>query len=173
MGEKRKKFFSNLFLELAISLLIAFVFISYIAQAFKVEGSSMEPLIKNNERVIVNKLTYKFSKIKRGDVVVFWYPYNPNKSFIKRVIGLPNEIIEIRDGNIFVNSKKLNEPYIKEQFKSHENMEPISIPSGFYFVLGDHRNSSNDSRVGWLVPEKYIYGKALLVYWPLGRFREI
>jgi signal peptidase I len=133
----------------------------------------MEPALQNQERIIVSKITYKFKSIERGDVIIFRYPLKPNKYFIKRVIGLPGERISIKDGNVFINNKRLKEPYLKLSFKSKENSPSILIPQGNYYVLGDHRTWSNDSRNGWLVPKEYIIGKAVFRYWPFKRIGSI
>lgn len=139
----------------------------YVVQPFTVEGTSMLPTLENGQRIIVNKFLYRFRPIQRGDIVVFYYPLDPSKSFIKRVIGLPGDTIEITDGFVYVNGEKLQEPYILRKYREHEEVEPARVQLGHYWVMGDHRNGSNDSRAGWQVPEKYIYGQAFLRYWPL------
>jgi signal peptidase I len=117
----------------------------------------------------VNKFVYRFRPIERGDVVVFWYPKDPSVSFIKRVVGRPGDQVEIRRGAVFVNGQRVREDYVRMQFKDDESYAPVQVPPGYYYVLGDHRNSSNDSRSWGEVPEKYIYGKALLRFWPLSK----
>ena len=117
---------------------------------------------------MVNKASYFFSDPRRGDVLVFNPPVSSEYPFIKRVIGLPNDIVEIRDGKVFVNSVPLQEKYIKDQ--PGYDMPPKEIPENEYFVLGDNRNNSNDSHNGWTVPRKSIIGKAWFVYWPLNRW---
>jgi len=142
----------------------------YVAQPFTVEGTSMLPTLENGQRIIVNKLAYRFGDIERNDIVVFYYPLDPDKSFIKRVIGLPGDTVEIRDGNVYLNGTKLNEPYVVRRYRDRDDYSEMVVQPGHYFVLGDHRNGSNDSRSGWLVPQRYIYGRAFFRYWPPSRF---
>ncbi len=139
----------------------------YIVQPFTVEGTSMLPTLENGQRIIVNKFLYRVREIRRGDIVVFYYPLDPSKSFIKRVIGLPGDTIEISDGFVYVNGEKLQEPYILRKYREHEEVPPARVQLGHYWVMGDHRNGSNDSRAGWQVPSRYIYGQAFFRYWPL------
>jgi signal peptidase I len=154
-------------------VLFCFFLITFVAQAFRVQGASMLPLLEDNERIIVNKFGYRFHPIERGDVVVFWYPKDPSVSFIKRVVGRPGDQVEIRHGAVFVNGQKLKEDYVRMTFRDDETYAPVQVPPGYYYVLGDHRNSSNDSRSWGEVPEKYIYGKALLRFWPLSKLGMI
>ena len=122
----------------------------------------------DGERIFVNKMVYYgLPQISRGDIIVFWFPNNPNQSYIKRVIGLPGETVEVRDNHILINNQPLEEPYLdRELSHSYVNMAPVEVKKHYYFVMGDNRDHSFDSR-GWgLVPEKYIYGKAMLRYWP-------
>lgn len=163
------RFLWELLHDVSIAVLFCFFLITFVAQAFRVQGTSMQPLLEDGERIVVNKLQYRFRPIERGDVVVFWYPRDPSVSFIKRVIGLPGDMIELKEGLVYVNGKLLDEPYLKgkESFRDLSNMPATEVRSGFYFVLGDHRGSSNDSRNWGEVPEKYIYGKAVLRFWPM------
>lgn len=129
----------------------------------------MLPLLEDGERIIVNKFLYRFHPVDRGDVVVFWYPKDPSVSFIKRVIGLPGDTVELRRGSLFVNGSLVEESYLSRQFRDTDTYPPIQVSKGYYYVLGDHRNSSNDSRSWGEVPEKYIYGKAFFRFWPLSK----
>jgi signal peptidase I len=140
-----------------------------VAQAFRVQGTSMQPLLTDGERIVVNKFVYRFWPIQHADVVVFWYPKDPSVSFIKRVIGVPGDVVELRSGALYVNNVRIEEDYLKPAFRDSESYPPVVIPKGYYYVLGDHRNSSNDSRSWGEVPEKYVYGKAILRFWPLGK----
>jgi len=153
--------------DLSIAVLFCFFLITFVAQAFRVQGTSMLPLLEDGERIIVNKFVYRFRPIERGDVVVFWYPKDPSVSFIKRVVGLPGDVIELRKGVLYVNNNRVEEDYLRRKFRDTESYPPVDVPRGYYYVLGDHRNSSNDSRSWGEVPEKYIYGKAFLRFWPL------
>ncbi len=155
--------------DLFLSVLIAIVVILFLYQPVKVEGTSMMPSLQNDERIFINKFVYRFgiSDIGRGDTVVFLYPGEPSKSYIKRVIGIPGDTVEIDDGTVIVNGKPLTEPYVAEDFRDHLPMARRIVPPDQYFVLGDHRSSSNDSRSWGWVPRQNIYGKAVFVYWPL------
>jgi signal peptidase I len=157
------------FRDLFLSVLIAIVVILFLYQPVKVEGTSMMPSLQNDERIFINKFVYRFgiSDVGRGDTVVFLYPNDPSKSYIKRVIGIPGDTIEIDDGTVIVNGKQLSEPYVAEDNRDRIPMAKETVPADRYFVLGDHRSSSNDSRSWGLVPRQYIYGKAVFVYWPL------
>lgn len=156
-------------------VLIVAVFILlgvFVAQPVVVEGTSMLPQLHDGERLLVNKLVYyKFKSvswghIERGDVIVFWYPKDPEKSYVKRVIGLPGETVEVSRGKILINGNELNEPYLEaEHNQSLPSFEPKKVDEHFYFVMGDNRDNSSDSRYWGLVPEKYIYGKAFFRYW--------
>ena len=153
----------------AIAIVLAAFIITFIAQSFVVEGSSMEPSLHNRERLLVNKLVYRFRKPAYGDIVVFRYPANPKRRFIKRVIGVPGDEVEIRDGYVLRNGIVLDESYTMDL--TYGYFGPKTVPEGHYFVLGDNRNNSDDSRypdVGF-VPMANIVGKAGLIWWPPGR----
>lgn len=152
--------------DLSVAVLFCFFLITFVAQAFRVQGTSMLPLLEDSERIIVNKFIYRFHPIQRGDVVVFWYPKDPSVSFIKRVVGVPGDTVELRSGTLIVNDRKVAEEYVRPQFNDDETHSPVTVAKGYYYVLGDHRNSSNDSRSWGEVPEKYIYGKAVFRFWP-------
>jgi signal peptidase I len=159
--------------DLVIALSLAVVIIIFFYQPVKVEGTSMTPLISDQERIFINKFVYRFEPIERGDVVVFWYPLDRSKSFIKRVVGLPGDTVEIREGQVYVNGKYLPEPYVPPESADMNNFSPTKIPKGEYFVMGDHRISSNDSRIFGPVPRNFIYGKAVFAYWPVDHFGSI
>ncbi|PYQ16987.1 MAG: signal peptidase I [Acidobacteria bacterium] len=152
--------------DLSVAVLFCFFLITFVAQAFRVQGTSMLPLLDDGERIIVNKFIYRFHPIERGDVVVFWYPKDPSVSFIKRIVGVPSDTVELRRGVLYVNEQRVDEGYLLPQFNDGESHAPVVVPKGYYYVLGDHRNSSNDSRTWGEVPEKYIYGKAFFRFWP-------
>ncbi len=156
--------------DLAIAVVVCVVLITYVVQAFKVQGTSMSPELKDGERILVNKFLYYLGEIERGDVVVFWYPEDPELSFIKRVVALPGETVEIRSGAVLVNGTPLDEPYVAGQNADLRSFESLEVRPGHYFVLGDNRKGSNDSRSWGLVPERYVYGKAFLRIWPPGDF---
>ena len=156
--------------DLVISLGIAGVVIVFLYQPVKVEGTSMMPRLTDQERIFINKFVYRLEPIQRGDVVVFRYPLDPAKSYIKRVIALPGETVQMVVGEVFVNGRKLTEPYVLSIYRDRQSHPPIVVPPDEFYVLGDHRNSSNDSRLWGTVERKYIYGKAVFVYWPIERF---
>ena len=159
--------------DLSVAVLFCFFLITFVAQAFRVQGTSMLPLLEDGERIIVNKFVYRFQPIDRGDVVVFWYPKDPSVSFIKRVVGVPGDVVELRSGILHVNGRRVPEQYLRPQFNDGESHSPVEVSKGYYYVLGDHRNSSNDSRNWGEVPEKYIYGKAFLRFWPMSQVGRI
>ena len=159
--------------DLIFAIMIAVLVVVFILQPVKVEGTSMLPRLHDGERIFVNKLIYYDDyrwapKVDRGDIIVFWFPDDPSKSYIKRVIGLPRDTVEIHEGTVRVNGRDLDEVYLDQRLNlSHKSEAPIYVKPGYYFVMGDNRDNSSDSR-GWgLVPKKYIYGKALFRYWPL------
>jgi signal peptidase I len=160
-----KSWFRDILLAFATALFI----VVFIIQPVKVEGTSMQPRLVDQERIFVNRFIYRFSEIHRGDIVVFWYPRDKSKSFIKRVLGIPGDEVEIRYGSVYVNGQKVEEPYLKAEFRDHESFRRMAVPQDHYFVLGDHRNSSNDSRSWGFVPRDLIYGKAVFRYWPMSR----
>lgn len=156
--------------DLIFALMFAALGVVFVVQPVKVEGTSMLPRLHDGERIFVNKLVYYgLPKLSRGDIVVFWYPNDPSKSYIKRVLGLPGETVEVREGRLFINGKELQETYLDPHLNvSHMSRPPVLVKDHYYFVMGDNRDNSYDSRSWGLVPEKYIYGKALFRYWPLG-----
>jgi signal peptidase I len=155
--------------DLLLSVVIAVVIILFIYQPVKVEGTSMMPALVDQERIFINKFVYRFGigGIERGDMVVFWYPNDVTKSYIKRVIGTPGDTVEVDNGMVLINGRSLEEDYVPEEYRDHASMPPMRVPQDQFFVLGDHRTSSNDSRSWGMVPRRYIYGKAVFVYWPL------
>jgi signal peptidase I len=156
--------------DLAIAIVVCVLLITYVVQAFKVQGTSMSPELKDGERILVNKFLYYFGEIERGDVVVFWYPEDPELSFIKRVVGLPGETVEIRGGELFVNGRAIEEPYVSELNADDRTFPAHEVRPGHFFVLGDNRKGSNDSRSWGLVPKRYVYGRAFLRIWPPREF---
>jgi len=159
--------------DLLIAVGLALVIIIFLYQPVKVEGTSMAPLLSDQERIFINKFVYRFASIHRGDVVVFWYPLDRSKSFIKRVIGLPGEEIEIRQGMLYVDGQAIAEPYVPPQYEDISDFGPVRVPDDSYFVMGDHRISSNDSRVFGPVSSRFIYGRAVFAYWPVDHFGSL
>jgi len=159
--------------DLLIAIGLALVIIVFLYQPVKVEGTSMAPLLSDQERIFINKFVYRFEDIHRGDVVVFWYPLDRSKSFIKRVIGLPGETVDIRHGLLYVNGQLIPEPYVPPQYTDVTDFGPVKVPTDSYFVMGDHRISSNDSRVFGPVASQFIYGRAVFAYWPVDHFGSL
>ncbi|HXJ44980.1 MAG TPA: signal peptidase I [Bryobacteraceae bacterium] len=159
----------SLLRDLLISIGFAIVLIVFIYQPVKVEGTSMMPGLEDQERIFVNKYEYSLgggAAISRGDLVVFHFPLDPRQSYIKRIIGVPGDTVEIDDGKVIVNGVPLDEPYVPNEYRDHATISPRPVRPGHYFVLGDHRSSSSDSRMWGLVDRPSIYGKAVFVYWP-------
>ena len=159
--------------DLVMALGLAVVIIVFFYQPVKVEGTSMAPLLADQERIFINKFVYHLEHIERGDVVVFWYPLDRTKSFIKRVVGLPGDRVQIQQGRVYINGEVLPEPYVPTAFADRSTVGPLSVPADQYFVMGDHRISSNDSRIFGTVPAEFIYGKAVFAYWPMAQFGAI
>jgi signal peptidase I len=143
--------------------------VMFLYQPVKVEGLSMLPGLEDQERIFINKFVYRFESIQRGDIVVFHYPRDPSKSYIKRVIAAAGDKVVIRNGYVYVNGRLLSEPYVPVDYFDPRSYAETVVPEGSYYVLGDHRTMSNDSRDFGPVDEDYIYGKAVFVYWPVGK----
>jgi signal peptidase I len=158
--------------DIFLIVVVFILFGVFAVQPVVVEGTSMLPQLNDGERLLVNKLVYykiqsvSWGHIERGDIVVFWFPKEPDKSYVKRIIGLPGEIVEVRNGKVYIDGQELNEDYLDiEHNQSLPSFPPKKVEEHFYFVMGDNRDNSSDSRYWGLVPEKYIYGKAFFRYW--------
>jgi signal peptidase I len=152
--------------DMLFSLAVSFFIITFLYQPVRVEGTSMMPRLGDQDRLFINKFVYHFESIHPGDVVVFHYPRDPQKSYIKRVIAVPGDELRIDDGRTYVNGKLLPEPYVPRRFHDSRSQDAIVIPPDQYFVMGDHRSISSDSRDFGPVSRELIYGKAAFVYWP-------
>jgi signal peptidase I len=159
--------------DLMISLAISAFIIIFLYQPVKVEGTSMMPSLDDQERIFVNKYVYRLEPIQRGDIIVFRYPRDPSKSFIKRVIALAGDTIRIEGGEVFVNGQALEEDYVPSAYADQRSYPEIVIPPHSYFVLGDHRTMSNDSRDFGPVDVGFIYGKAVFGYWPMDKMGRV
>ena len=153
--------------DVVISLAVSAFFIIFLYQPVKVEGTSMMPTLQDQERVFINKFVYKLEPIERGDVVVFRYPRDPSKSYIKRIIAVAGDRVRIDAGVVYVNGRRLGEVYVPRMYEDVRSYPETIVPPHSYFVLGDHRNLSNDSRDFGPVDEDFIYGKAVFGYWPV------
>jgi signal peptidase I len=145
----------------------AVLIVTFGFQVARVEGQSMAPTLADQDRLIVNKLVYRIGEPRRGDIVMLYYPLNPDKSFVKRVIAEEGDTVRIVDGRVYVNDVPLSDEYVPVEFRSHDDWGPQVIPEGYYFVMGDHRNNSSDSRHWGMVPKRYIIGKVQLRWWPV------
>jgi signal peptidase I len=136
-------------------------------QVARVDGLSMSPTLEDHDRLIVNKLVYELGDPRPGDIVMLYYPVDPEKMFVKRVIAREGDEVRIDDGRVYVNGLPLHDDYVREEFRSHDDWGPETVRQGYYFVMGDHRNNSSDSRHWGPVPKKYIVGKVKIRWWPL------
>ncbi len=152
--------------DLVFSALASVLIITFLYQPVRVEGTSMLPRLEDRDRLFINKFVYHVEAISRGDIVVFRYPRDEEKSYIKRVVGLPGDRLRIIQGQVYVNGLPINEPYVPEQYRDDRSYAEITIPPDHYFMMGDHRSISSDSREFGPVSHELIYGKAVFVYWP-------
>lgn len=171
----------SLLRDIVFAGLIAVLIVVFVVQPVRVEGQSMMPKLHDQDRIFVNKFVYPLREwmgdkepIKRGDIVVLLFPDDPSKSYIKRVVGLPGEEINIEDGKLFINGQQVDEPYLDAEFLSRDSLPtPTRIKDHHYFVMGDNRRNSSDSRYWGLVPERYIYGQAIFRYYPFTPFERV
>jgi len=152
-----------------IAVVLALVVRGFVVETFVVLGPSMDPTLQDLERLFVNKIVYRLHEPTRGDIVVFAYPRDPTRDFIKRVIGLPGETVEIRDGRVFIDGSFIEEPYVVYA-DSYGDYGTVTVPTGHVFVMGDNRRNSEDSRYFGPVPLVNLRGKAFLIYWPVSLF---
>ena len=159
---------------------IAVLIVVFIVQPVRVEGQSMMPRLHDQDRIFVNKFIYPLREwlgdhepIKRGDIVVLLYPEDPSKSYIKRVVGLPGEEVNVENGKLYINGVQIDEPYLDAEYLSQDTTGPTRVKEHHYFVMGDNRRNSSDSRYWGLVPEKYIYGKAIFRYYPFMPYERV
>jgi signal peptidase I len=155
--------------DLTIAIAIAGFIILFLYQPVKVEGNSMQPNLEDQERIFINKFVYRIEAIEHGDVVVFRYPRDPSKSYIKRVVGVPGDRVRVAGGRVYLNGQALTEEYVSGDGLDLRSYPEVVVPENSYYVMGDHRLMSNDSREFGPVHERYIYGKAVFVYWPVER----
>ena len=159
--------------DLVISLAISAFIIIFLYQPVKVEGVSMMPLLEDQERIFVNKFVYRLEAIERGDIVVFRYPRDPSKSYIKRVVGVAGDSVRIDSGQLYVNDVQVDEEYVPTAYADRRSYPETVVPQHYYFVLGDHRSMSSDSREFGPVSQDLIYGKAVFGYWPMDKLGRV
>ncbi len=152
--------------DLLVSAAASVLIITFLYQPVRVEGTSMLPRLEDRDRLFINKFAYHIEAIERSDIVVFHYPRDPEKSYIKRVIALPGDRVRIDRGQVWLNGKRLREPYVPPQYRDTRSMPEMVVPPDCYFMMGDHRSISSDSREFGPVERSLIYGKAVFVYWP-------
>jgi len=169
LQESWGKLIRELVETIVIALILALLIRTFVVESFLVQGSSMEATLHDGERLLVNKLAYRFGEPKQGDIIVFRYPKDPSRDFIKRVIAVPGDTVEISEGQVLLNGAPLDEPYVRHF--SYDSMGPLQVDEGEVFVLGDNRTNSDDSRFFGTVPLPNIKGRAFLVYWPLQYIR--
>jgi signal peptidase I len=155
------------FKTLASAAVYATLIVTFGFQVARVEGMSMAPTLEDQDRLIVNKFAYRIGEPHHGDIVMLYYPIDPNKSFVKRVIAEEGDTVRIVDGNVFVNESPMKDDFVPDEYRAHDDWGPQVIPEGYYFVLGDHRNNSSDSRHWGFVPKRYIIGKVQIRWWPI------
>lgn len=159
--------------DLLFAVGAALIIVVFFYQPVRVEGTSMLPGLVDQERIFVNKFIYRFEGIERGDIVVFRYPLDPSRSYIKRVVALGGDRVQIRQGELWLNGERVEENYVPAEYFDSRSFGPVFVEDGTYFVMGDHRNQSNDSRAWGVVPESLIYGKAVFRYWPVDRMGSL
>jgi signal peptidase I len=158
---------------LASAAVYATLIVTFGVQVARVDGQSMAPTLENRDRLLVNKFAYLsyVGEPQIGDIVMLSYPVNPKKSFVKRVIASENQTVRIGDGKVFVNDMPVNDSFVASEYRGHDDYGPVVVPEGYYFVMGDHRNNSSDSRDWGFVPKKYIIGRVQLRWWPAAEAR--
>ena len=158
---------------LAALRVITSIFVTaFLFQAARVEGHAMEPTLGDQDRLVVNKLTFQRRVPNRDDIVMLYYPLNPDKSFVKRVIATEGDEVRIIDGVVSINGIQRADEFVPADFRSHDDWGPQVVPEGYYFVMGDHRNNSSDSRHWGYVPKKYIVGRVQWRWWPIRSARS-
>lgn len=164
--------FGEIIESIAIAVVLAVIIRFFLFQPFYIPSGSMKPTLTEGDRIIVNKITYRFSKPQRGDIMVFKYPINPKRDFIKRIIGLPGETILIKDSALYINENFIEQPFLPKGLK-YPDFGPIKIAENQYFMMGDNRNNSEDSRFWGTLPKQNIIGKAMFIYWPVNRLMQL
>jgi signal peptidase I len=157
---------------IVIQMITAIFVTTFVVQAARAEGRAMSPTINDQDLLVVNKLAYRIGEPHMSEIVMLYYPNDPNKSFVKRVIGEEGDQVRIVDGHVYRNDIPLDDSFVPADYKSHDDWGPQVIPEGYYFVMGDHRNNSSDSRHWGFVPKKYIIGRVQWRWWPIATARS-
>ncbi len=179
MNDKVKREIKEWAESIIIAFILAMVIRTFIVQAFKIPSGSMRPTFMEGDRILVNKFIYRFREPERGDIVVFKYPEDKKKDFVKRLIAKGQETVQIRDGAIYINDRMVTDPHIIREIYYYNRGDygaagqKITVPPGAYYVLGDNSSSSRDSRYWAFVPKRYLLGKAFFIYWPLNRIKTV
>lgn len=178
MNEKVKRLIREYLESIVVALILAVVVRTFVVQAFKIPTGSMRPTLLEGDRILVNKYLYRFRRPERGEIIVFKYPEDPKRDFIKRLVAKGDEELLIRQGRIMIDGKEITKNPFDERYYYNEGPfgqegKPQKVPHGTYFVLGDNSASSRDSRFWGFVPKRHVVGKAFFVYWPLNRIRRI
>ncbi|MDI6632643.1 MAG: signal peptidase I [Bacillota bacterium] len=169
---KRLSFFGDILESLVIAVILAVLIRTFIFQPFYIPSGSMVPTLYEGDRIIVSKLSYRFHPPQRGDIVVFRFPLDQKKTYVKRLIGLSGETVQLKDGRLYINGREVPEPYLPPN-TYFADFGPVKVPEGSYFMLGDNRMNSEDSRIWGFLDRRLIVGKAVLLYWPPNRAKII
>ena len=167
---KQKGLVREILESVVIAVVLAVIIRVFLFQFFVIPSGSMEPTLTEGDMLAANKIIYRFAEPKRGDIIVFKYPLNPKRDFVKRLIGLPGETVQIKDSTLYINGHLVDQPFLPKGLK-YQDYGPINVAKGRYFMMGDNRNNSLDSRVWGTLPRENIIGKAILIYWPVNRIR--
>lgn len=167
-SSKRYSLFVEIIQSLAVAVVLAFLIHTYVMQNFRIPSASMEPTLQIQDYIFASKLSYRFQEPKRGDIVVFKYPKDTTRYFVKRLIAVGGETVALRNSQLFINGQHVPEDYLPPGLR-FSDFGPVEVPAGNYFMLGDNRNNSSDSREWGFVPRELIVGKEIFIYWPPSR----
>jgi signal peptidase I len=167
-NKRKKSPLGEAFESIVVAIVLAVLIRLFVVEPFYIPSGSMEPTLKEHDRIIVSKLNYHVQDPKRGDIIVFKYPVDPRRNFVKRLIATGGETVQVKNSQIYINGEPVAEDYLPRNLRFN-NYGPVTVPEGQYFMMGDNRNNSDDSRVWGFLPKDLIVGKALVIYWPLPR----
>ncbi len=168
----QKGFYREVLEAVVIAVILATVIRVFLFQFFVIPTGSMEPTLTEGDMIVVNKIVFRFAKPQRGDVTVFKYPVDPKRVFVKRLIGLPGEVVQIKESTLYINGRVVEQPYLPKGLR-YQDFGPVRVSNGSYFMMGDNRNNSQDSRFWGTLPRENIIGKAIFIYWPISRIRVL